>query len=59
MHSNNFCREIHGTRGITLDEMKFEAILRHFIKQIYISIGHHLKHSIVFCQVLKEKIISL
>jgi len=36
MYSNKCCREKHGTREITLDEMKFEAILRHFIKQIHI-----------------------
>jgi hypothetical protein len=37
MHSNNFGGEKHGT--------KFEAIMRHFIKQINISLGYHFKHS--------------
>ena len=48
MYSNNCCREKHGTREITLDEMKFEARLRHFIKQIHIPFGHPFKYSILF-----------
>jgi hypothetical protein len=48
LQSNNCCRENHGAREITLDEMKFEASLRHFIKQIHIPFGHHFKYSILF-----------
>jgi hypothetical protein len=48
MHSNNFCREIHGTRGITLDEIwsYFWDIISS--KSIHISLRHHFKHSILF-----------
>jgi hypothetical protein len=45
MHSNNFGGEKHGT--------KFEAIMRHFIKQINISLGYH------FNQDLKDNILRL
>jgi len=46
MYSNNFCREKHGTREITLDEMKFEAETFHQAN-LY-TLGHHFKYSILF-----------